>query len=288
MDYIISVTILFSIYAILGIGLNLVAGYTGLISIAHAAFFGIGAYTTAILTTKLDIGVIPSIPIAIIITAAVATLIGIVLSRFRDDYYVIVSIGFNFIVLGILLNWQGLTNGALGIAGIPRPSIFGLKLMSSGSFLIYSLILLSLVYLTARFIVNSSFGRALKAIREDEKALEVFGYKIERYKLTIFTIGAGMAAVAGSIFATYIRFVDPLTFTILESVFILAIIILGGLANLRGAVLGALILVLLPEILRFAGFPSDIAANMRQLIYGIMLIILMLYRPQGLIGEYKL
>ena len=134
----------------------------------------------------------------------------------------------------------------------------------------------------------SSFGRVLKAIREDEDAIQVFGYNTHQFKLTIFVIGAGMAAVAGSLFASYITFIDPTTFTLVESIFILAIVILGGLANLRGAVLGALFLILLPELLRFVGFPPDIAAQMRQVVYGAILVILMLYRPQGLLGEYKL
>ena len=147
---------------------------------------------------------------------------------------------------------------------------------------------LALVYLASRFIVNSSFGRVLKAIREDEKAIQVFGYNTLYFKLTIFVLSAGMAAVAGSLFASYITFIDPSSFALMESVFILAIIILGGLANNKGAILGALFMILLPEILRFVGFPANIAAQTRQAVYGLILIGLMLYRPQGLIGEYKL
>jgi len=145
-----------------------------------------------------------------------------------------------------------------------------------------------LIYFASRFVVNSSFGRALKAIREDETVIAVFGYNTLYFKLVIFVISAAMAAVAGSLFASYITFIDPSGFQVTESMFILAIIILGGLANLRGSILGALFLILLPEILRFVGFPSDIEAQMRQVVYGIILILLMLYRPQGLIGEYKL
>ena len=125
-------------------------------------------------------------------------------------------------------------------------------------------------------------------IREDEEAIQVFGYNTLYFKLAVFMIGAGMAAIAGSFFASYITFIDPSGFTLMESVFILVIIILGGLANLRGSVLGALFLILLPEILRFVGFPSSVAAQMRQLVYGLILILLMLYRPQGLLGEYKI
>jgi len=288
MEYLIHLAILFAIYAILGISLNLVVGYTGLLSITHAAFYGIGAYATAILLTYFGVNFFISVVLGIIIAVVISFLIGLVLSKFSGDYYALGSFGFNIIIFSIFLNWRGLTNGALGIAGIPKPEIFGVHFFSNTMFLIIAFIFLAVVYLAARFIVRSSFGRVLKAIREDEKTIQVFGYNALYYKLAIFVISAGMAAVSGSLFASYITYVDPSTFNLMESVFILVIIILGGLANLRGSILGALFLVLLPEILRFVGLPFDIAAQMRQVIYGIIIILLMLYRPQGLIGEYKL
>ena len=128
----------------------------------------------------------------------------------------------------------------------------------------------------------------MKAIREDEKAIQIFGYKTLNYKLTVFVVGAMMAAAAGSLYAAYITYIDPSTFTVNESIFIIAIIILGGLASLRGSLIGAVFLILLPEFLRFVGFPDEIAAQMRQAVYGLLLILLMLYRPQGIVGEYKL
>jgi branched-chain amino acid transport system permease protein len=288
MEYIIHIGVFFAIYAILGVSLNLVVGYTGLISVGHAAFFGIGAYAMALATTRQDISAMLSILISIAAASVVAFFIGIVLSRFRGDYYILVSLGFNFIVFGLFMNWQDFTNGPFGIVGIPRPSIFGLTLASGISFLAFSLALLLIIYYSSRHIVRSSFGRVLKAIREDENTLAVFGYQAGHYKLAIFVISAGMAAVGGSLFAMYIRFIDPLSFTVSESVFILAIIIIGGLANLRGALLGAFILVLAPELFRFVGLPPSIAAELRQIMYGFMLVILMLYRPRGLIGEYKM
>lgn len=288
MEYLIHLAILFVIYAILGISLNLVVGYTGLLSITHAAFFGIGAYATAILLTQAGTNFFISIILGIIIAGLASFLIGLVLSKFKGDYYALGSFGFNVIVFSIFLNWQSLTRGPLGIPDISKPEFFGINFSSNFSFLILASLLLILIYFASRFIVNSSFGRVLKAIREDERAIQVFGYNTLYYKLAIFVISAGMAAVAGSLYASYITFIDPSTFTLMESIFILAIIILGGLANLRGSILGTLFLILLPEILRFIGLPMDIAAQMRQVIYGIILILLMLYRPQGLTGEYKL
>lgn len=288
MEYLIHLAILIGIYGILGLSLNLIVGYTGLLSITQAAFYGIGAYVTAILLTGFGINFFLATLIGIIVTAILALIIGSILSRFKGDYYALGSFGFNVIIYSIFLNWQELTRGPLGIPGIARPSIFGYTFSDNFSFLILTLAALGLIYLISQFITSSSFGRVLKAIREDEGAIQVFGYHTSYFKLAIFVISAGMAAVAGALFASYITFIDPSTFTLNESIFILAIIILGGLANLRGSVLGAVALVLLPEFLRFVGFPSDIAAQMRQVVYGLLLIILMLYRPQGLEGEYKL
>ncbi|KKU13101.1 MAG: Inner-membrane translocator [Parcubacteria group bacterium GW2011_GWC2_45_7] len=288
MEYLIHLAILFTVYAMLGVSLNLVVGYTGLLSLTHAAFYGIGSYTTAILLTQSGVDFFPSVVLGIILTLIASFLIGLVLSKFRDDYYALGSFGFNAIAFAVFLNWQNLTRGPLGIPGISKPELFGIDFSNNFNFLMLVLAFLGLVYLASRFIVNSSFGRVLKSIREDEEAIQVFGYNTLYFKLAVFMIGAGMAAIAGSFFASYITFIDPSGFTLMESVFILVIIILGGLANLRGSVLGALFLILLPEILRFVGFPSSVAAQMRQLVYGLILILLMLYRPQGLLGEYKI
>lgn len=288
MEYLIHLAILICIYGILGLSLNLIVGYAGLLSITQAAFYGIGAYVTAILLTSSGMNFFVALILGMIITAVLSLAIGFVLSKFKDDYYALGSFGFNIIIYSIFLNWQSLTRGPLGIPGIPRPSLFGFTFSDNLSFLILAIVLGLLVYGVCAYVTRSSFGRVLKAIREDEEAIRVFGYHTLWYKLAIFVIGAVMASVAGALFASYITFIDPSTFTLNESIFLLAIVILGGLANNKGAVVGAVCLILLPEILRFVGFPSDIAAQMRQVVYGVLLILLMIYRPQGLIGEYRL
>ena len=176
MDYLTHLGILFAIYAILGISLNLVVGYTGLLSMTHAAFYGIGAYVTAIFLTQFCINFFLSVILGIAIAGIISLFIGVVLSRFKNDYYALASFGFNIIFFSIFLNWQSLTKGSLGIPGIAKPSLFGIDFSSNLSFLILSLVILFLIYLISRFIVNSSFGRVLKAIREDEKAIQIFGY----------------------------------------------------------------------------------------------------------------
>ena len=288
MDYLIHIAILVTIYGILALSLNLLVGYTGLLSVAHAAFYGIGAYTVAIFSTMLGVSFFPALLIGMIVSAILSLLVGIVVSRFRDDFYVLATLGITVIVGDLFLNLQSVTRGPLGIPGINRPSIGNFVFSENIQFLVLSAICLLVVFLICQWVTSSSFGRVLKGIREDEKALQVFGYKTHYYKLIIFMIAGALAALAGGLYASYITFIDPYTFSIAEAVLMVAMIILGGLSNNKGAMLGALILILLPEVLRFVGFPDTIAAQMHQVIYGLLLVVLMIYRPQGMIGEYKL
>lgn len=288
MDYLINLAVLFSIYGILAISLNLLVGYTGLISMAQSAFYGIGAYAVALLMTKSGFGFFPAMLCGMLIAAAAALVVGTILSKFRGDYYIIASAGFTVIIYSLLMNWRELTNGAIGVFGVPRPAIGDYVFMSNSSFFLLSLAFLAFVFGIAQWIAHSSFGRALKAIREDEDVARTFGYRPLHYKLTIFVIAAMMASIAGSFFASYLMFIDPSTFVLPENVFLLAIVILGGLADNKGALLGTFILIGLPEILRFTGFPVEIAAHMQRLIYGLLLVVLMFLRPRGILGKFNI
>ena len=286
--YLTHLAIIISIYAILALGLNLVVGYTGLLSVMHVGFYGVGAYAAALLMTQLGFNFFIAIVVSVLAAVVISLLIGLVLSKFDGDYYALGSLGFGVIMYSIFLSWKGLTRGALGIPQIPKPELFGFVFSSTTTFLILILVVLAGVYLLSRFVTRSSFGRVLTAIREDERAIQVFGYNTLYFKLTVFVIGAAIAAVAGSLFASYVTYVNPSSFTALESVYLLSIIILGGLASLRGSILGAAFLVLLFEGLRHIGLSTAMAAHIREVLYGLILIVLMLYRPQGLTGKYKL
>lgn len=288
MEYLIHIAILVCIYGVLGISLNLVVGETGLLSVTQAAFYGIGAYTTALLMLGSGFNFFFAALLGMLLTGAVAALLSYVLARLSGDYYALASFGFNVIVWSIMLNWQSLTSGPLGIPGITRPEIFGFVFSQNSEFLLVALVALAATYAISTLITGSSFGRVLHAIREDEQATSIFGYKVGHYKTLIFVISAMLAAFAGSLFASYITYIDPSSFILNESIFILSVVILGGLASARGAVLGAFLLIVLPEALRFVGFPDDIAVQMRQAVYGALLILLMLYRPQGLLGKFRL
>ncbi|OGG56400.1 branched-chain amino acid ABC transporter permease [Candidatus Kaiserbacteria bacterium RIFCSPHIGHO2_01_FULL_55_37] len=288
MDYLIHIGVLICISGILALSLNLVVGETGLVSVAHAAFYGIGAYVAALLLTKVGLNFFLAALVGMAFSGFAALAIGAVLARFKGDFYVLVSLGFNMIIYSIMVNWQSVTNGPLGISAIPRPAIFGYVFGTTGPYFLLAAIALALTYYFCVLLTQSSFGRVLHGIREDEEATSVFGYRTTHYKVLIYMISAMLAGLAGALFASYITFIDPSSFVISASIFILAIVILGGLSSHRGVVLGAAILIALPEALRFVGFPSEIAAQMRQLTYGLILILLMLYRPQGLLGKFKL
>lgn len=288
MEYLTNLGILFCIYGMLALSLNMVVGMTGLLSLGHAAFFGIGAYATAIVMTEVGINFFVSLLIGAVINIAVAYIVGRILSRFSGGYYAIVSAGLAIIVYSLLLNWKDLTNGPLGIFGIPKPSIFGFAIDSNAAFLGLTFIILAIIFALYRWIDKSSYGRGLKAIREDEELATVMGYPVERFKNIIFLLSAVIAGVAGGLFASYIAFIDPSTFQIHESIFLFTIIIIGGLASSWGSIAGALILLSLPEILRFVGLPYETAAQLQQIIYGLALILIMVYRPRGLFGKYRM
>lgn len=288
MEYIFHILILVSIYGILALAQNLITGATGLLSLAGAAFYGIGAYVAAILSTKFGFNIFNALIIAPIVAGLIALVIGASFARFRDDYFLLATLGFLMIFNTIVRNWESFTGGSYGIPGIPKPHIFGFIFDTPFSFMWLAFTILLLVTAITYFISRSSFGRVLNAIREDEDALSIFGYKTSIYKLIAFSIGAALSSLGGVLIASHITFIDSNLFTVNESILLWAMIVLGGIAKNRGALLGALFLITIPEALRFIGLPNEVAGLMRQCIYGLILVFLMLYRPRGILGTYKL
>lgn len=286
MEYLLHILVLIGIYTILSVSLNLIAGYTGLISIAHAAFYGVGAYVAALMALSLHSPFLVNIIFAVVLCGLLGALVGIPSLRIRDDYFVIASFAFQVITFSVLNNWVSLTGGPMGLPGIPQPTIFGIQISSQVGYLLLVGVFSALTLWVTHRIVRSPFGRVLKAIREDEVFAQAAGKNVATYKVLVFVIGAGMAGVAGVIYAYYISFIDPTSFTVMESIFIISIVIIGGAGSLWGPVAGAVLLVLLPELLRSIGLPSPVAANLRQMIYGGLLIAFMMWRPRGLLGEY--
>ncbi|MDQ7063524.1 MAG: branched-chain amino acid ABC transporter permease [candidate division KSB1 bacterium] len=287
MNYLLHILIMINIYAILTLSLNIVVGYSGLLSLCQAAFYGIGAYITTLLMMKAGMAFLPAMGLAIIGVILLSYLIALPSLRLKGDYFVLATLGFQIIIFVILYNWVSVTRGPYGIPGIPNPEIFGLTINNLPGYFIFSLILALICGFLMSLLLHSPFGRALKTVREDELAAAALGKNVPRLKTQAFVIGAAFAAVPGALFAMYFRYIDPTSFTLMESIFILSIIIIGGTGNIKGPIAGSIFLVLLPEVLRFLQIPDAIAANMRQIIYGLTLVVLLQHRPQGLFGEYR-
>ena len=287
MDYLLHILIISGIYIILTLSLNLIVGYTGLAALGHIAFACVGAYASSLLA--LTYGISPWI--GLLAGACVASLLGLVIGfpsiRLKGDYLALATFGFGVIVYSISKNWVDLTRGPMGLPGIPKFSFLGFELQPVWAYLT---LVTAFVFITA-FIINrivdSPFGRILKSIREDEVASLSIGKNIVKYKLLVFVVGAFFAGIAGSLYAHYITFIDPSSFTAMESIAVLLMVVFGGMGSINGSFIGALTLVIFPEMLRFLGLPSSVAAPLRQMIYGLLLIILMMKRPQGIIGEYR-
>lgn len=270
------ILILISFYTMLSQSLNLSAGFTGLISLAHAGFYGIGAYTTAILAQHFGLPFWLNLPIAMLICFVVSYIVSLIALRTVDDYFIICTLGIQVIIFSVMNNWMQLTKGPLGISGIPAISIFNFELSSKISFLLLSASFMAIIWYLLNKLSKSGFGKCLKAISEDEIYSQSIGKNVYHLKITSFTISAVLATIPGALYAHYITYIDPTSFTVAESIFILSIVIIGGMGNLKGSFYASIFMILLPEILRFVGLPSSVAANLRQIIYGIILVIVMM------------
>jgi len=287
MEYFLHVFVICGIYSILTLSLNLVVGYTGLVSLGHAAFFSIGAYISALLA--LNLGISPWI--GLIAGACGAAVFGVIIGmpslRLKGDYLALATFGAGMIVYSIAKNWVSLTRGPMGLPGIPGFSVFGFSLDSTWSYLILVIVFTLVTVFVLQRLVGGAYGRVLRSIREDEIASETLGKYVAKYKLQVFVVGAFFAGIAGSLYAHYITFIDPSSFTVMESITILLMVIFGGMGSIKGSLVGAIMLVMFPEMLRFLGMPSSVAAPMRQMIYGLLLVVFMIKRPQGLLGKYR-
>ena len=285
MDYLLHVLVMVCLYAILASSFNLLIGFAGLFALSHAAFYGIGAYTAAIVATSPGLPFPLPLLAAVVVTAATSILIAVPALRVSGHYLVLISLALQIILIEVILNWGSLTGGTDGISNIPHYGIGDWRLDSPGRFLIAAAIGAAACFWVCRRLARSPFGRALRAMRENEDAAEAVGKNILYMKVTVFAFSAGLAAVAGTLFARYFTYVGTQSFTIDETIYILAMVILGGTANLWGSVLGAAVLVVLPELLKFVELPIDIADKLRLVLYGLILILILRFRPAGLLPE---
>ena len=277
-------------FAVIGaIGLNLLTGFTGQISLGHAAFIGIGGYTSAILVTRLGISFWLSIPVAGLMAAAAGMVIGIPSLRVKGLYLCIATLAAQFIFEFIFVHWESVTNGITGI-NVPPPAIAGFEFKTEKSFYWITLIFSILAVIYAKNLVRSRMGRAFMAIRDRDLSAEIIGINLFRYKLSAFAISSFYAGVAGALWISYLKVITPEHFPLLLSVEYLAMIIVGGLGSILGAIFGGIFMTLVPELLNFlsgivkAFMPGQeaILEPLKNVIFGMLIILFLIFEPRGL------
>jgi branched-chain amino acid transport system permease protein len=273
MDYVLHLLVFVLLFGMIALSLNVASGFTQLISLAQAGFFGVGAYTTAILATRFGWSLWVNLPLGMAAAGLVALPIALVALRTVEDYFIICTMGMGVILFSVMNNWMELTHGPLGIPGIPVVNLFGHQLTAKWEWVLLATAFYVVVFLVARNLKQSALGRVLVAISEDEIFCQSLGKNVGLAKLQSFVMGAMLAAIPGALYAHYVSFIDPTSFTNNESIFILSIIIVGGMGNLWGCLAAAAFMILVPEALRFVGLPSVLAANVRQMLYGGALVL---------------
>lgn len=282
MDYILSLLVLIGLYVALASSFNLIIGFGGLISIAHPIFFALGAYTTGALAVNFGLNPI----LAVAAGGALALLASFMLSlpslRISGDYLLITSIGFQLGLIEIIKNLDFI-GGASGLSGIPN----AVQDHRSGIFAAVAIVFAVAVVLFVRALVRGPYGRAIQAMRDDELAFAALGRNVMNIKMTVFALGSGIAGVAGGIYAYYYQYLTPDQFEILQSAMILTMVVVGGMGSVYGPVVGAILLIALPEAITFLNLPSQVMGPLQGVIFTLLVIVFLFVRPQGLVAPKR-
>lgn len=277
-SYVMNIVVKVMIYIMMALGLDILVGHTGLVSLGAAGFVAIGAYATTLFAKNFNLNFFLAMLLGVAVAGLFGLLLGLPSLRLTGTYLSIITLGFGEIIRTVIIVWEPVTNGPLGIRGIPSPSLFGMTFTLYNNGLHYVVfILMVLICLFSHRLKCSKTGRAFRAIKADETAAVMMGIKVTHYKVLAFVLAAVISAVAGSVYATQLGYIDQNTFTFDVSTMILSIVILGGMGTIRGCVVGSIILVVLPEL-------SRSLTDYRFVLYGVVLVLMMRFRPQGLLG----
>lgn len=287
-SYVAQILIFVSIFAILASSLNLIMGYGGIISVVHAAFFGIGAYTAAQLVVLTGAPFPLDLVASFAVAAIIALLIGLPIIRLTEEYIIVGTLALQLIISNIFLNWEPVTGGSYGIYGIPRPSVGGIELTSLVGYAVFSVVIAAVCFLLLWHAARSPFGLALKGLREDDVLAQSFGKHVNRQRALVFALGSGVAGIAGMVYARFVGYIEPSSFDVGQSLSIITILVVGGLGNLWGTLISAGILETVPQVLRFIPATSQAVPHLQLLFFGLLLVVLVRWRPQGMIGERSL
>lgn len=287
MEYLTHIVFLIATYSVVVMSLVLVTGHAGLLSISHAALFGIGAYTSAILTAS-GWPFWTSILACLLVLATIGGMIGMAASRVGGDYFAVVTFSLQIICVDIFRNWTAVTGGPLGISNIQPPRLFGLQINTIYGYCAVSIILASLSYLAVQAILTSPYGRVLRAIRGDERLAITLGKNIFSTKVSAFIISSLLTGIAGAVYASYITYIGPESFGIMKSVFFLSVVILGGSDSIKGGIIACIVLVALPEVLRLLPVSNQVVASINRIVYGMLIVAVISIQPKGIMGDIKL
>lgn len=287
-SYLMNILVLFSINAILAMTLNFIMGYAGIFSLAHAIFFGVGAYTASYVAIHYTDSLLICMTAAIGLSAVLSMALALPALRVRGEYFVAASLGLQVIGVTIFSEWHSVTGGLSGMVGIPPPTLFGFTFTDQTHFALLSVTAMLTILGIVALLVRGSFGRSLMAIRDSESATQAYGKNVQAVKTLSVAVSAGLASVGGTIYAFYMSFVNVEGFMLDASILLMAMVIIGGTGTLLGPIVGAALLMALPAALTYLPFlPAEELGTVQQMIYGAAMVLLMMFRPGGLVGKRK-
>lgn len=287
MSYIPHLLIYLNIYLIVAMSLNLVVGYCGLLTLAHAGYFALGSYVYGLSTLKLNFDFFSASALAIAVPTLLSLLVSLPAWRLRGNFFVLVSLAIQALIFSALYNLTNLTNGPFGLSGIAKPTFLGQPLSNAWSILFLTTGITFICGVTVAILLRSPWGRLLQAVRDDDLAAQSLGKQTHWIKMQVFAIACGLVGLAGALYASYVGYIDPSLASLDESILMLSMVIVGGVGNVIGPLVGAGVLLAIPEVLRFVAMPESMAANVRLLLYGVLLVVMMHIRPQGIAGRYR-
>ena len=288
MNYILHILVMLEIYILLALSANQKVGLSGLLSLAQAVFYGVGAYASAIVITKFGFSYWLALPVAISACVITALVFSFIAGKVRELYFSLATLALQIIFFSVCYNWIPVTNGSYGISGISNPEIFGMKINTPLSFALFGAVIVSFVIGFYVWFLKTPISRLIQATRDDQIAVLSLGKNPNYYKRVSIILSAIIAGVAGSIYATYTTYIDPSSFTLDESILILSIVLIGGAGRIIGPITGAVIYILLPEVLKFLQMPDGIAANMRMILFGLLLVLIVRFKPKGIFGKFMI
>ena len=286
MNYLFHIATLITLYMVLVQSMNIYLGYTNILALSHVAFMSIGAYTGTIVSLNGG-GFWAGFFLGGLIALVLGGLVGLTSINLKADYLGIATLGFAQIVSSVSQNWTSLTRGPLGLPGIPKPTLFGFHLNTKFEFFLFTFFISCLLMFFMFRLVKSPFGQVLQTIRDDEIAAKSLGKNIVHYKLIVFSLGSMIAAFAGALYAPFIGYIDPKSFTLHEMALVLVMLILGGLGTFRGPFIGVVIIVFLQESVTFLSLPTQWVGSLQLLLYSLIFLMVMIYFPQGIGGFLK-